>query len=134
MASRAKLSDQIKPVMRTRYAEIQSYITKDGSIIRELVHPNAHGSKNQSLAEAIVAPGGATLLHRHHRAEEIYHVVEGIGVMTLGTDSFEMTAGDSVCIPPGMPHCIRNVGTGELKLLCCCAPPYSHDDTELLTP
>ena len=26
----------------------------------------------------------------------------------------------------------RTSGTGELKILCACAPAYAHDDTELL--
>jgi len=38
----------------TIYEEIEPYITKDGSIIRELIHPAVHGNSNQSLAEATV--------------------------------------------------------------------------------
>jgi mannose-6-phosphate isomerase-like protein (cupin superfamily) len=40
--------------------------------------------------------------------------------------------GDTVCIPPGTPHCVENTGTEPLRILCACAPPYAHDDTELL--
>jgi mannose-6-phosphate isomerase-like protein (cupin superfamily) len=40
--------------------------------------------------------------------------------------------GDTVCIPPGTPHRIRNTGAGPLRILCCCSPAYSHDDTELV--
>ena len=42
--------------MHTRYADIPVYRTKDGSQIRELMHPEHHGNRTQSLAEAIVAP------------------------------------------------------------------------------
>lgn len=118
--------------MRTRYAEVPPYTTKDGSLIRELMHPGVHGNRNQSLAEALVPPGAATRLHRHHQTEEIYHITEGIGWMTLGGEEFEVTAGDTICIPPGTPHCIRNPGDADLRLLCCCAPAYAHEDTELL--
>ncbi|AKB55531.1 hypothetical protein A9239_06475 [Methanosarcina sp. A14] len=54
----------------TRYEEIEPYITKDGSIIRELMHPSVHGNSNQSLAEATVPAGGKTLLHKHHLTED----------------------------------------------------------------
>jgi len=118
--------------MRTRYAEIQPYITLDGSLIRELIHPGIHGNHNLSVAEAEVPPGGVTRLHRHHRTEEIYHITEGRGIMTLGDDAFEVGVGDSICIPPGTPHRIRNIGSGVLKVLCCCAPAYAHEDTELI--
>jgi mannose-6-phosphate isomerase-like protein (cupin superfamily) len=118
--------------MKTAYAAVTPYITRDGSQIRELMHPAVHGNVHQSLAEAIVPPGAATLLHRHRHSEELYHITAGSGHMTLGNEQFPVTAGDSICIPPGTPHCISNTGTGALHILCCCAPPYSHDDTELL--
>ena len=44
---------------------------------------------------------------------------------------FEVTEGDTICIPPGTFHQLENTGRTELRLLCCCAPPYKHDDTEL---
>ena len=31
--------------MHTRYADIPAYVTKDGSEIRELLHPSLHGAR-----------------------------------------------------------------------------------------
>jgi mannose-6-phosphate isomerase-like protein (cupin superfamily) len=116
----------------TRYIESTPYTTKDGSTIRELMHPQQHGNRKQSLAEATVPPGTTTLLHRHKETEELYHITAGSGLMRLGKEQFPVSVGDTVLIPPGTPHAIENRGTEELKILCCCAPPYSHEDTELL--
>ena len=113
----------------TRYADIATYITKDGSSIRELLHPTRHGNRNQSLAEATVPVGGRTRRHKHERSEEIYHIVAGEGLMTLGDSTFKVEVGDSVCIPPGSMHCIANTGQVPLRILCACAPPYAHGDT-----
>lgn len=118
--------------MKSVYARIEPFTAKDGSLIRELMHPHAHGNKKQSLAEATVAPGHVTRLHRHHCSEEIYHILRGFGRMTLGESRFEVAAGDSVCIAPGTPHCIEALGNTPLTLLCMCSPAYSDDDTELL--
>lgn len=118
--------------MKTSIAQIPAYLTKDGSEIRELMHPVAHGVRNQSLAEATVPAGSETRLHRHLRTEEIYHVTAGIGRMRLGDRHFEVAAGDTVLIPPGTAHAIANTGSGPLKILCACAPAYAHGDTELL--
>ena len=118
--------------MKSTYAGAKPFVTKDGSEIRELMHPVVHGNRAQSLAEATVPPGCETLLHRHRVTEELYHVTAGAGVMTLGGESFDMRAGDTVCIPPGTPHRIRNAGAVPLRILCACTPAYSHDDTELL--
>lgn len=117
---------------RTALAEIAPYITRDGSEIRELLHPDHHAVRHQSLAEAIVPPGATTLLHCHALSEEIYHVTRGHGVMTLGDTVFAIAPGDSVVIAPGTPHCVENTGMEALHILCCCAPAYSHADTELL--
>lgn len=118
--------------MRTHYSEIKVYTTKDGSLIRELMHPAQHGNQKQSLAEAIVFPGDRTLLHKHHITEELYHITRGTGMMTLGDKTFEVSAGDTIAIKPDTPHCIENIGSDDLHILCCCSPAYSHDDTELL--
>jgi probable phosphoglycerate mutase len=114
------------------YSENDPYVTKDGSLVRELMHPARHDSRAQSLAEAEVPVGGETTLHLHRTSEELYHITRGKGIMTLGAETFEVHPGDTVCIPPGTPHRIRNAGTEPLRILCACAPPYSHDDTELI--
>jgi mannose-6-phosphate isomerase-like protein (cupin superfamily) len=120
------------PRQTSRLDDVPDYVTKDGSIIRELLHPSSHGVVNQSLAEAIVEPGQTTALHRHHLTEEIYHLTAGRGMMRLGSESFGVKTGDSVVIRPGTPHCITNTGPEPLHILCACSPAYSHDDTELL--
>jgi mannose-6-phosphate isomerase-like protein (cupin superfamily) len=120
-------------VIRTRYAAVRPYVTRDGSLIRELLHPAQHGNVRQSLAEAEVAPGASTQLHYHTLSEELYHVVAGQGLMQLGTEQFTISVGDTVCIPPGTPHCITNTAATALRILCCCTPPYGHDDTILVT-
>lgn len=118
--------------MLSRYRDQAPYRTKDGSEIRELMHPGVHGNRRQSLAEARVAPGQRTALHLHHASEELYHVTAGRGRMTLGAKELTIAPGDTVAIPPGTPHAVQNVGDAELVILCCCSPPYAHADTELL--
>jgi len=119
--------------MHTHYADVPPYQSLDGSEIRELMHPDEHPVRQQSLAEATVLPGEATQLHRHHRSEELYHVLAGHGLMILGDDCFDVRCGDTVLIPPGTPHRIANAGNEPLRVLCACSPAYSHQDTELLS-
>jgi mannose-6-phosphate isomerase-like protein (cupin superfamily) len=113
--------------------QLPSFVTVDGSSIRELAGPtpDSASSAHQSLAEATLQPGGETAEHYHPRAEEIYYFVAGSGRMRLGEDEAPVAAGDCVVIAPGTPHKIFNDddATAPLVLLCCCAPPYSDDDT-----
>lgn len=118
--------------MKISFSDVPAYVTKDGSEIRELIHPDHHGARNQSLAEARVLPGQRTQLHRHHLTEEIYHISAGRGRMILGNETFEVAPGDSILIPPDTPHSIEAIGSEPLRILCCCSPAYSHEDTELL--
>jgi len=118
--------------MHTRRPDSIPYQTKDGSSIRELLHPGVHGGGGSlSLAEATVPRGGGTLPHLHRRSEEIYHVLRGRGVMFLDGTSFPLDVGDTVRIAPGSIHALACHQEEDMVVLCCCTPPYSHDDTEL---
>jgi mannose-6-phosphate isomerase-like protein (cupin superfamily) len=103
-------------------ASVAPFTTKDGSTIREL-----HHTDEQSLAESTLEPGQATERHYHARTEEIYFLLKGEGEMEVDGDRRRVVPGDAVLIPAGAWHQIRAETT--LRFLCCCAPPYSHDDT-----
>jgi mannose-6-phosphate isomerase-like protein (cupin superfamily) len=103
---------------------VEAFVTKDGSTIREL-----HHTEVQSLAEATLEVEQATGRHYHRLSEEIYFVLKGQGRMEVDGDVTQVRPGDAVLIPAGAWHQLENNGTSELRILCCCAPPYSHDDT-----
>jgi mannose-6-phosphate isomerase-like protein (cupin superfamily) len=119
-------------VIKSENGSARPYVTKDGSVIRELMHPDVHGNRNQSLAEATLAPGRRSRLHRHRESEELYHILAGRGDLTVGGETAAVSAGDTVCIPPGTAHFIANTGDGPLVFLCCASPAYRHADTRLL--
>ena len=108
----------------TSVNSLESFVTKDGSFIRELHHTEA-----QSLAEATLEPDQATQRHRHRVTEEIYFVLKGSGDMEVDGEHKRIAVGDAVLIPAGAWHSLHNNGTSELRILCACVPPYSHDDT-----
>ena len=110
----------------------ESFITLDGSEIREVAGPASGNAVNQSLAEATVPAGGETIEHFHRESEEIYFFTHGTGRMRLGSDEREVRAGDAVAIAPGLRHKLWNTGAEPLRLLCCCAPAYSDADTVML--
>ena len=109
-------------------ADAEPFTTADGSTIRVLLDAEAGGARNQSLAEALLAPRQATERHYHAETEELYVLLEGSGEMEVDGDRREVVPGDAVLIPPGAWHQIR-AGAEELRFLCCCAPPYRHEDT-----
>jgi mannose-6-phosphate isomerase-like protein (cupin superfamily) len=105
------------------------FTTKDGSAIRELLgRPTSSLIRNQSLAEAALEPAQSTERHHHRLSEEIYFVLDGGGLMEVDGVEQEVGPGDAILIPPGAWHSLH-AGAGGVRLLCMCAPPYTHDDT-----
>lgn len=111
--------------------DVPAFITKDGSEIRELLAHRNSAIRNQSLAEARLPVGGSTQEHFHPRAEEIYYITHGTGRMRVGDEERDVRPGDAIAIPPGCRHRLWNTGPEPLRLLCCCAPGYEHEDTIL---
>lgn len=103
------------------------FVTKDGSTIRSILDRSNAPVEKQSLAEATVSAGNATERHYHKVSEEFYFLLEGEGTMEVDGENREVRPGDAVLIPAGAWHEIT--ATKDLRFLCCCAPPYSHDDT-----
>jgi mannose-6-phosphate isomerase-like protein (cupin superfamily) len=115
-----------------RREQREAFVTADASSIRELAGVPSGNAANQSLAEAVVPPGGATIAHLHRTTEEIYLFTAGTGRMRLGDEERPVRAGDCVVIAPGVAHKLWADEREPLVLLCCCAPAYSHEDTVLL--
>ena len=116
----------------SRRSQLAPYRTKDGSEIREWAGPGYPApANNQSLAEATIAPGAATIAHFHRASEELYLLTAGRGLLRIGDEEREVEAGDCAVIRPGAVHQLRNTGETDLVVVCACSPPYSHADTFL---
>lgn len=59
-------------------------------------------------------PGGGPRLHRHPY-EEVFVVQEGSATFTAGDDTIEVSGGQVVVVPAGVPHKFVNSGTGRLR-------------------
>lgn len=112
--------------IRKRSAQ-EPFTTKDGSTITSLLDSANAPVRNQSLAEARIPAGGSTQRHYHRESEEFYYLLSGSGLMEIGGETQRVVPGDAVLIPAGKWHQIT--AEEELVFLCCCAPPYRHEDT-----
>jgi mannose-6-phosphate isomerase-like protein (cupin superfamily) len=105
------------------------FVTTDGSTIRSLLDRSNAPVANQSLAEATIDPGEATVRHYHRVSEEIYYLTAGTGEMEIDGERAHVSVGDAILIPPGAWHQITATGPEPLRLLCACAPPWTAEDT-----
>ncbi len=124
------LSDEDK-MQIVNISRTKPFITKDNSEIREILSPGNSSLENQSLAEARVSPGKATIQHYHVKTEEIYYILQGRAEIIVEGEVKEVVEGDGIVILPGQKHRIWNTGDEDLVFLCCCAPAYEDEDTVL---
>jgi mannose-6-phosphate isomerase-like protein (cupin superfamily) len=113
----------------SRYADLEPYVTADGSTVREWAGPGYSPARNQSLVEATLAPGDSTTAHYHRASEELYLFTAGRGRLRVGDEERDVESGDCAVILPGEIHQVWNTGDTDLVLVCACSPAYSHEDT-----
>ena len=107
----------------------EPFTTKDGSTIRELLGLTTAPVRSQSLAEATLAPRTRTQRHYHAESEEFYYVLEGDGELEIDGERARVGPGHAIVIPAGAWHQITAGAGSRLRFLCCCSPPYRHEDT-----
>jgi mannose-6-phosphate isomerase-like protein (cupin superfamily) len=102
--------------------------TAHGSEIRPLVDRSSSDITQCSLAEEVLPPGHAVLPHHHQRLEEIYYILTGRGMMTVGSEQQEVGPGDAIYIPREHRHTLENTGTEPIRLLVACGPAFFYED------
>jgi mannose-6-phosphate isomerase-like protein (cupin superfamily) len=104
----------------------------DRTRLRELLHPARDAAAiRYSLAVAWLAPGKQSQAHRLKTAE-VYYLIRGSGVMHIGEEAAEVTAGDAVYIPPGSVQWLENTGKGKIEFLCIVDPAWRPEDEKAL--
>ena len=94
-----------------------------GAISKMLVRPETAGSRLMDFRISTYQPMSYVEPHAHKVQEQIYHVLEGEGLMELDGERKVMRSGDFVFIPPGVRHAIYNTGRTDLTFFVITSPP-----------
>ena len=76
-------------------------------------------SAAQTVGRCVLKPGCSNPRHLHPNCEEVLVVISGRIRHTVAGGEAELGPGDSVTIPPNIPHQAVNIGTGEAVLFIC---------------
>lgn len=79
-------------------------------------------------------PKSANTLHRHPRMEEFYFVVEGIGRIRIGEETFTVPKHGGVLVGPEHLRQVFNDTDNEVLWLIVGAPEKELEDGEALDP
>src|ERR1700730_540687 len=85
------------------------YTRPEGITSYLLASPRTCTSQHLTTTLAVLQPGGEQRIHSH-RPEQVYFILEGRGLMTVGGEMQRVGPEDCVFIPSGQPHGLKNVG------------------------
>jgi mannose-6-phosphate isomerase-like protein (cupin superfamily) len=115
-----------------RLEDCEVAVAGDGSILRELLHPEKMDLEiGYSLAHAKVGAGRRTKSHKLN-SSEVYYIIEGQGLMHVDEETFEVNPDCVVYIPPGSRQYIENIRDSDLRFLCVVEPAWRKEDEEII--
>ena len=116
--------DKAKPIIRN-IAEVpwrQFPNHYGGALSKPLVMPETAGSRHLDYRISMYQPMAYVELHTHKVQEQIYHVLEGEGLMDIDSKKHVVRKHDVIYLPPGISHAIQNSGLTDLVFLVITSP------------
>jgi len=93
-----------------------------GALSKALVHPSTTGSRQLDYRISTYAPMAYVAKHVHKVQEQVYHVLNGEGLMEIGDERRVVRKHDVIFLPPGVWHSIQNTGLGDLTFIVVTTP------------
>lgn len=118
------MSDNRKPSTRN-IAEVPWRQFPDhfgGALSKPLVMPETAGSKHLDYRISMYQPMAYVARHKHKVQEQVYHVLEGEGLMEIGNETRVVRKHDIIYLPPGVEHSMTNSGLVDLVFLVVTSP------------
>ena len=93
-----------------------------GALSKALVRPETVGSRQLDYRISTYQPMAYVERHAHKVQEQIYHVLDGEGLMQIDGERKVVRRHDVIFLPPGVWHSIRNTGLGDLTFIVVTTP------------
>ena len=93
-----------------------------GALSKPLVMPDTAGSRKIDYRISLYQPMAHVAKHAHKVQEQVYHVLEGEGLMEIDGSNHVVRRHDVVFLPPGVEHAIANSGISDLVFLVVTSP------------
>ena len=93
----------------------------DGAYSKMLVNPGG-GARHVDNRISSYQPKGRVDAHSHKVQEQIYHILDGVGLMELDGKAQVVKRHDVIFIPPGTVHSLHNTGFEDLVFIVVTTP------------
>ena len=124
MAKSSKRTPLIRNIAEVQWEDLPAHL--GGAYSKFLVHPDTTASQHVDYRISCYQPRAYVELHAHKIQEQVYHVLEGEGLMVLGATRQVVRRHDVIFIPPGVEHSINNTGLGDLVFIVVTTPPHDQ--------
>lgn len=94
-----------------------------GAYSKMLVRPETVGSTRIDHRISCYQPKAWVEPHAHEVQEQVYHVLEGEGLMEIEGERRIVRRHDVIYLPPKVEHAIYNTGLTDLVFLVITSPP-----------
>ena len=105
------------------------YTRPEGITSYLLASPQTSSAEHLTTTLAVIQPGGEQR-HHSHRPERVYFILEGSGLMTVGSETQRVAPGDCIFIPSGQANCLKNDGDVTLRYFSAAASVYEPGHLE----
>ena len=96
------------------------------ALSKPLVRPETAGSRLLDYRISTYQPMAHVALHTHKVQEQVYHILEGEGLMEMDGERRVVRRHDVIFIPPGVKHGIANSGLCDLTFIVVTTPIDDH--------
>ena len=120
MKSKQKPTALIRNVVEVPWQEFPGHF--GGALSKALVRPETAGSRLIDYRISRYQPMAYVALHAHKVQEQVYHVLDGEGMMEMDGKRQVVRKHDVIYIPPGVEHGISNTGLTELTFVVATTP------------
>ena len=119
--SKKKQAASIRNIAEEPWQEFPAHV--GGALSKALVRPETVGSRQLDYRISTYQPMAYVERHAHKVQEQIYHVLDGEGLMEIAGERRVVRRHDVIFLPPGVEHAISNTGLVDLTFLVITAPP-----------
>jgi len=110
----------IKNIMETPWREFPNHF--GGALSKPLVMPDNMHSRHIDYRISMYQPMAYVARHSHKVQEQVYHVLEGEGLMEIAGETRVVRRHDVIYLPPGVEHMISNTGLTDLVFIVVTSP------------
>ena len=120
MKNKQSATALIRNVVEVPWQEFPGHF--GGALSKALVRPETAGSRLIDYRISCYQPMAYVAQHTHKVQEQVYHVLDGEGMMEMDGKRQVVRKHDVIYIPPGVEHGIANTGLTDLTFVVATTP------------